>query len=41
MENKALIVMMFSEMIGYFESEINPKDKENINHRIFYRKGVT
>jgi uncharacterized protein YbgA (DUF1722 family) len=32
---------MFSELIGYFESDINPKDKENINHRIFYRKGVT
>lgn len=42
MEHKALIVLMFSELIGYFESDINPKDKENnINHKIFFRKGVT
>lgn len=41
MEHKGLIVLMFSELIGYFESDINPKDKENINHKIFFRKGIT
>ena len=41
MEHKPLIIIMFSELIGYFESELCFKDKENIQHKIYYRKGVT
>jgi hypothetical protein len=32
---------MYSELLGYFESEINPKDKEYIARRIFFKKGST
>jgi hypothetical protein len=32
---------MFSELLGYFESEQCLKDKENLQHKIYFRKGVT
>ncbi len=41
MEHKPLIIVMFSELLGYFESEQCLKDKENLQHKIYFRKGVT
>ena len=41
MEHKPLIIVMFSELVGYFESEQCLKDKDNIQHKIYFRKGVT
>jgi|LauGreDrversion4_2_1035121.scaffolds.fasta_scaffold132501_1 hypothetical protein len=40
MENQPLCILLFNEIVGYFESEINNKEKEMINHKLYIKKGI-
>lgn len=40
MEHKPLAIIMFNEILGYFESEAVNKERDQVLHRLHIRKGV-